>query len=117
MARQRYETQMVDAFVAGCERLCDVLDFKNALWFGRAAVEFAPDREDGYCALMWAQIEGGQLSAAMATYETCRGRLRDHLGIDPSARLMELHQQLVNARGSSLVRGSKRTGTRRSVIK
>jgi SARP family transcriptional regulator, regulator of embCAB operon len=64
---------------------------------GRALIESAPFRESGYVHLMRALIARGETAEAMLVYDRLRTALREELGIAPSARVQELHTQLLQS--------------------
>jgi predicted ATPase/DNA-binding SARP family transcriptional activator len=51
-------------------------------------------RESAHRQLMVALTHGGQRSAALAQYQICRKRLRDELGVEPSAETSALYEQI-----------------------
>jgi DNA-binding SARP family transcriptional activator len=55
-------------------------------------VELAPWQEEGHQQLMRLLALGGQRSAALAQYETCRRLLREELGVDPAAETTALFE-------------------------
>jgi DNA-binding SARP family transcriptional activator len=64
----------------------------------RAAKELlgkAPYRENGYRILMRTLAASGNTAEALTIYEHLRTRLRDELGVAPSAETLELHQELL----------------------
>ena len=61
----------------------------------RSLIEAAPLRESGYRFLMQAHAEHGNVAEAVVVYEGLRVRLREELGISPSAMTMQLHGQLL----------------------
>ncbi len=102
--RRSYRCRLVDAYTAAAERLCDIGEPQTALWFAHAAFEKSGRREDVYCALMRAQMLSDQRSLAMETFMECKDFMVEELGMDPSARMMRLHRELISgARDGSLV--------------
>lgn len=93
--RERFSLELTDGLVAASRRLREAGEPQGALWFARAALERDGAREDAYTALMEAQLVAGQRSGAVATYHTCRRRLADSLGLDPSRRLGDLYQRAI----------------------
>ena len=77
---------------------------------GRRMVELEPLHEEAHRALMWFLATGGQRSAALAQYETCRYVLREELGIGPSAATVTLRDEIAN--DTSLRRTSPITRSR-----
>jgi len=61
----------------------------------RRLVELEPFRESGYRILMRALSEGGNVAAALRTYDRLSGLLRDELGVSPSPPTQELHAELL----------------------
>lgn len=94
--RERYRARTIDAFITAADRLCEAGEPQAALWFAHAALEESGDREDAYCALMNAQMLAGQRSLAMETFLSCRKYMVEELGMDPSARMMRLHRELIS---------------------
>ncbi|MFI7542044.1 ATP-binding protein [Actinoplanes sp. NPDC049599] len=60
--------------------------------------------EDAHRALMWFLVEAGQRGAALAQYETCRGLLRDELGVEPAAATTALRDQIAATGGFAVPR-------------
>lgn len=97
--RRRYATELVDALVAASGRLRSFGELQGALWCAREALRRDRTREDGYAALMEAQLAVGQRAGALDTFLACRGYLADELGLDPSPQIMALHQRLIDGWG------------------
>lgn len=95
--RAHYQQLFVDAMVAASFRAIEGKDARLALWFAHKAHEAQPRREDVYYALIRAQIEVGQRSSAVRSYEQCRSFLREDLGLDPCADVQALYDRLVTA--------------------
>jgi DNA-binding SARP family transcriptional activator len=66
---------------------------------GRRMVELEPLHEEAHRALMWFLATGGQRSAALAQYETCRYVLGEELGAEPSAATVALRDEIAGAGG------------------
>ncbi len=62
---------------------------------GRKLVALEPYRESGYRLLMEALEREGNAAQALLVYEALRSRLRDDLGISPSAETQSLHRRLL----------------------
>jgi len=62
---------------------------------GRTLVELEPYRESGHRLLMEALDCEGNTAQALLVYESLRARLRDDLGISPSAETQSLHRRLL----------------------
>jgi SARP family transcriptional regulator, regulator of embCAB operon len=63
----------------------------------RTLIELAPFRESGHVLLMRALIARDNVAEAMLAYDRLRTGLRDELGIVPSARVQQLHAQLLES--------------------
>jgi predicted ATPase/DNA-binding SARP family transcriptional activator len=55
--------------------------------------------EEGHRALMWFLAQDGRRSAALAQYDTCRGLLRDELGIGPAPATTALRDEIAATGG------------------
>jgi pentatricopeptide repeat protein len=62
---------------------------------GRALVRLAPLRETGYATLMRALAARGDVSEALAVYESLRAVLREELGASPAREVQALHGRLL----------------------
>jgi DNA-binding SARP family transcriptional activator len=94
-ARTSFKTRLVDALVSASERLNSQNEPRGALWFAREALSHDNLREDVYIALIEAQIASHQRSAAVETYFLCRRTLCDKLGLDPSVKMVELYNSVI----------------------
>jgi predicted ATPase/DNA-binding SARP family transcriptional activator len=65
----------------------------------RRMLELEPLQEEAHRALMWFLAAGGQRSAALAQYETCRYVLREELAVEPSAATVALREEIAGAGG------------------
>ena len=65
----------------------------------RRMLELEPLQEEAHRALMWFLASGGQRSAALAQYETCRYVLEEELGIEPSVATVALREEIAGAGG------------------
>ncbi len=94
-ARDRCKHEYSDAAL----RLSTLLeargDVAEALQVLRQALVHDPWREDLYQSVLRHQIAEGQRSAAIETYLSCRSRLTEDLGIDPSAETNKLYQHVL----------------------
>lgn len=95
--REAFRTQLVDGIIAAAGRLVRAGEARGALWFAREAMRRDPKREDVHIALMEAQILSGQRGEALDTYFACRRFLSEHLGIDPSLRLVQLYRSVIES--------------------
>ncbi|MEG2530203.1 MAG: bacterial transcriptional activator domain-containing protein [Raoultibacter sp.] len=93
--RNELRTRLVDALVAAANALYRARELPAALQFARAALRYDETREDVYKILIQVQIAAGQRSSAMQTYFRCRNYLTTELGIDPSAQMVALYNQMI----------------------
>ncbi len=70
-------------------------ELESAVRSGRDLVRLAPHRESGYRVLMRALAAEGNDAEALGVYERLRVRLREDLGIAPSAPTQELYRALL----------------------
>ena len=68
---------------------------ESAVRSGRDLVRLAPHRESGYRILMRALAAEGNDAEALGVYEGLRVRLREDLGVAPSAPTQELYRTLL----------------------
>lgn len=61
----------------------------------RALVELAPYRESGYRLLMEVHAARGNPAEGLVVYDRLRTRLREELGVGPSAATLALHRRLL----------------------
>jgi DNA-binding SARP family transcriptional activator len=73
-------------------------EYATAERAGRELVGLAPFRESAYRLLMRALVARGNDAEAIRVYEELCRRLRDELGVSPSAASRELHSALVTGR-------------------
>ena len=64
---------------------------------GRALIEAAPFHEAGYVHLMEVLAARDNVAEALLVHDGLRTRLREELGIGPSARVQELHAKLLRS--------------------
>lgn len=67
---------------------------------GRELIAAAPYRESGYCLLMEALERSGDVAEALRVHDRLRSRLREELGIAPSAPAQRLHERLLDQRSA-----------------
>lgn len=70
-------------------------ELESAIRSGRDLVRLAPHRESGYRVLMRALAAEGNDAEALGVYERLRVRLREDLGVAPSAPTQELYRRLL----------------------
>ena len=93
--RNRTRREFCDAMVTGAQAAFDLTQYDTAMAFLHRASEIDHLREDIYQLMMRCQINSGQRSGAIDTYNTCRTRLVDDLGIDPCAETNRLFQAVL----------------------
>ncbi|MBS3957669.1 MAG: hypothetical protein KGZ40_09135 [Clostridiales bacterium] len=94
--RDRYRHDFGDAMLAAGDMLAAKGDSAGASRLLRKAIGADPWREDLYQAILRLQIAAGQRSAAVETYFSCRSRLVEDLGLDPSAETVRLYEQVLS---------------------
>ena len=94
-ARDRCKHEYSDAALRLAALLEAGGDVPEAVQVIRQALVHDPWREDLYQSVLRHQISEGQRSAAIETYLSCRDRLTDDLGIDPSAETTKLYQHVL----------------------
>jgi DNA-binding SARP family transcriptional activator len=70
-------------------------ELESAVRSGRDLVRLAPHRESGYRMLMRALAAEGNDAEALGVYERLRVRLREDLGVAPSAPTQQLYRTLL----------------------
>ena len=70
-------------------------ELESAIRSGRDLVRLAPHRESGYRVLIRALAAEGNDAEALGVYERLRVRLREDLGVAPSAPTQELYRRLL----------------------
>jgi DNA-binding SARP family transcriptional activator len=93
--RDRYRQDFGDAMVRAGQLYDRSGRPEQALNALRVAIERDSLREDLYQELLRCQIAAGQRSAAVDTYLTCRARLTEELGLDPSTETQDLYSQVL----------------------
>jgi DNA-binding SARP family transcriptional activator len=94
-AREHYRHAFVDLVVRGSRMLRESGDQQRAVEALRGALAHDPVNEDAFRELLRCQIEGGQRTAAIETYMTCRERLAESLGLDPSEETSALYGDIL----------------------
>ena len=93
--RNRTRREFCDAMVTGAQAAFDIEQYDTAMAFLRRASDIDHLREDIYQLMMKCQMNSGQRSGAIDTYNTCRSRLVDDLGIDPCSETNRLFQAVL----------------------
>ncbi len=73
-------------------------EYAAALHYTTRLLALDPWREEVHRQRMWLLAHTGQLSAALAQYETCRRILAKDLGVEPSAETVALYERIRTAR-------------------
>jgi DNA-binding SARP family transcriptional activator len=93
--RSRYRHEFEDAMLRAAQLLEDRGEPHEGLSLLRRPMDNDTLREDFYQAALRLQIAAGQRSAAIETYMSCRSRLVEDLGIDPSRETTALYEQVL----------------------
>jgi DNA-binding SARP family transcriptional activator len=93
--RSRYRHEFEDAMLRAAQILQDCGEPHEGLSMLRRPMDNDVLREDFYQAALRLQIAAGQRSAAIETYMSCRNRLVEDLGIDPSRETTALYEQVL----------------------
>lgn len=93
--RERTKHDFCDAMMCAAAAAEGAGDFEKALFLLRRASSADPWREDVYQATMRCQMNAGQRSRAIETYLSCRSRLTEDLGIDPSVETTRIYQSVL----------------------
>jgi DNA-binding SARP family transcriptional activator len=99
--RERCRHDFEDAMLRAAALLQARGDAQGGVSLLRRALQHDPWREDLYQAALRLQMVAGQRSAAIETYLSCRSRLVDDLGIDPSAETTRLYEQVLGMEQAS----------------
>jgi len=94
-ARERIKHDFCDAMMTAANVAESHADSEAALLFLRKASAADPWREDVYQSMMRCQMNAGQRSRAIETYLSCRSRLTEDLGIDPSIETTRIYQAVL----------------------
>ena len=68
--------------------------FEKAIGYTKHRLELEPWQEEAYCKLMKLLALSGQCLAAMLQFEVCKRSLKDELGIEPSAKTIQLYESI-----------------------
>jgi SARP family transcriptional regulator, regulator of embCAB operon len=82
--------------VAGAGLGLGASELNSALRAGRALIELAPLRENGYRLLMQALAARGDSAEALVVYGILRGRLREELGVAASPATQAIYRRLLS---------------------
>lgn len=93
--RDTFRVEFGDAMLRASKLLACEGDTVRSLLMIRRGLRADPSREDLYQAALSVHIAAGQRSAAIETYTSCRKRLADELGLDPSSETLRLYEQVL----------------------
>jgi DNA-binding SARP family transcriptional activator len=92
--RERFRQLRLRALEALCDQLVRAGRLAEALEAGLLSVAGEPLRESAHRALMRVHLADGNPGEAIRQYRLCEKLLRDQLGIEPSARMQDVLQEL-----------------------
>jgi DNA-binding SARP family transcriptional activator len=95
LERERFRQLRVHALETLCARLTSIGRFADAIEVGMSAIMSDPLRESAHRAVMKVHLAEGNRAEALDIYQRFRGRLRDALGLTPSALMDELVGQIL----------------------
>lgn len=93
--RDRYRHDFCDAMLSAAAVAERAGDFARGVTFVRRALTYDPWREDLYQTAIRCQMQAGQRSGAIEMYFSCRNKLSDDLGIDPSFETQRLYENVL----------------------
>lgn len=93
--RGQYRVAFCDAMVHAAELSIDAEKPVEGAAYVRRAIQTDPLREDLYQMALRCQIASGQRSGAIETYQQCRTRLSEDLGLDPSVETRALYDRIL----------------------
>ncbi|MDO5329680.1 MAG: BTAD domain-containing putative transcriptional regulator [Coriobacteriia bacterium] len=94
--RQYYKNKVIDALLSASQRLLEVNEERQALWFAYRAIDRDDKREDVYLNLMDIQLACGQRSPAIETFTACKKFLDKEYGISPSFKMQKMYKKAVH---------------------
>lgn len=94
----QFHEQAIQIFQALTLSHSNAGEYSQAISFCNRLLALDPWREEAHRLLMLLQARTGQISAALAQYETCRKILAQELRIEPSAETTALYEQIRAAR-------------------
>lgn len=96
--RERYRRIALDALYRLAAHHSARREHEPAIAYTARLLELEPWQEEAHRQMMRLLGETGQISAALAQYETCRRVLREEFGLAPSAETEALRARLLAAR-------------------
>jgi predicted ATPase/DNA-binding SARP family transcriptional activator len=97
--RAAFRGDMLALMDRAVDQARDRKDAAAGIEVARRMLELEPLHDQAHRALMWFLTLGGQHSAALAQYETCRYLLREELGGEPSPATTALRDEIAGAGG------------------
>ncbi len=94
MQREHLHRQAMDAFYHLAAYYEQRGEFERARDYAWRQIELEPWREEAHRQAMRALASGGQRSAALAQYKTCRQTLAQELGVEPGNETQALYEQI-----------------------
>jgi DNA-binding SARP family transcriptional activator len=92
--RESLRRQALDALETLANEHLQLGHYDQAQTYAWQQLDIDNLREIAYRQLMVALVQSGQRSAALAQYHLCRERLRDDLGVEPTAETVSLYEQI-----------------------
>jgi predicted ATPase/DNA-binding SARP family transcriptional activator len=94
LTRERFHNLALDVLFTLTEKALKQTDASQARAYAQRQLALEPWREEAHRQLMSALALGGERSAALAQYETCRRVLAEEFGVEPDAETAMLHEQI-----------------------
>lgn len=94
LKREQYRRMLLQCLHRLVEYFLSMNDHELAQKYAWKQVEMEPWLEEGYQQLMLALAYGGQRSAALAQFNTCRRLLKEELGIEPSHKTAAIYETI-----------------------
>jgi DNA-binding SARP family transcriptional activator len=95
--RRAWQSWLARALACMVEALRANGEYALALSNAEELIALDPFRESAYRQAMRLHVAGGDRASALRVYEACRERLRDELGVSPSAETEALQLELLRA--------------------
>ena len=100
-ARQRWRRQQLAALSDALRAALAAGDADRAMALARACVQLEPLSEHWHRQLMDTLARCGDRAAALAAYEDCKQRLRQHLGVLPDLQTRTVHLRLLQVQSQA----------------
>ncbi|MFK7803985.1 MAG: BTAD domain-containing putative transcriptional regulator, partial [Anaerolineae bacterium] len=91
--RERFHGDALWALHVLADHALRIQDWHTAVDYAQRQINLEAWSEEGFQQLIQAQIELGQRSAAIASYERCKQVLWDELGVEPDEQIQKLFEQ------------------------